>query len=141
MRVSEHVQSPWTYLFLLFLLWKTLLFMLAFLSPGIGYDTSTSLFYSRVGVDPQATWASRLQYPLIRWDALYFTAVARRDYFFEQDWAWGWGFTHSIRAFCQGNHFHATSLSLAGGKSTPLTEAHVSKLFSGSLCSTSLSLG
>ncbi|KAF7134100.1 hypothetical protein CNMCM5793_005729 [Aspergillus hiratsukae] len=36
---------------------------------------------------------------LTRWDAIYFTEVASRGYIFEQEWAWGLGFTKLINFF------------------------------------------
>jgi phosphatidylinositol glycan class V len=81
---------------LCFLAWKTLLLLVVASSPAEGYDTSTSLSY--IG----QTLPNPLHHmigKLTRWDAIYFVKVARRGYRFEQDWAWGWGFTRMV-AFC-----------------------------------------
>jgi phosphatidylinositol glycan class V len=42
---------------------------------------------------------------LTRWDAIYFTKIASRDYLYEQDWAFGWGFTRLIKFFASGTIF------------------------------------
>ncbi|KAK5999748.1 hypothetical protein QM012_005154 [Aureobasidium pullulans] len=82
----------------LFVVWKLLLLCIAYASPGPGYDTSTTLLLARA--QPSLTenslledFAKRLVSNLVRWDALYFVSVARRGVIFEQEWAWGWGFT------------------------------------------------
>ncbi|RHZ56633.1 hypothetical protein CDV55_100326, partial [Aspergillus turcosus] len=70
--------------------------------PGPGYDTSTTLGR----LNRNATNADRdepfiailrvVSTKLTRWDAIYFTEVASRGYVFEQEWAWGLGFTKLI---------------------------------------------
>ena len=69
-----------------FLLSKLLLAFVALGSLGRGYDTSTSLALPEAGTI--ARW--------VRWDAIYFTQIARRGYLFEQEWAFGWGFTRLL---------------------------------------------
>ncbi|KAG9563181.1 DUF409 domain protein, partial [Aureobasidium melanogenum] len=82
----------------LFVVWKLLLLCVAYASPGPGYDTSTTLLLARA--QPSVTentlledFAKQLVTNLVRWDALYFVSVARRGVIFEQEWAWGWGYT------------------------------------------------
>jgi phosphatidylinositol glycan class V len=75
---------------LIFLAWKALLFLIAVTSPGLGYDTSTSLLQPEV-----KGWIAKF----VRWDAIFFVAIAQRGYLFEQEWAFGWGWTRALN-FC-----------------------------------------
>lgn len=96
---------PFLSLFLIFSAWKTLLFIVAVLTPGLGYDTSTDLLFhhddAQLGAGLSANdWKSRILghilNRLVRWDAIYFASVAHRGYRHEQEWAFGWGFTSLI---------------------------------------------
>ncbi len=94
-----------TSLTLSFLLWKLFLLSIALLAPGPGYDTSSSLLFSQsseyghlTSNSPKASHLSNL----VRWDAIYFTQIARRGYEFEQEWAFGWGFTKLLALFTTG---------------------------------------
>ena len=78
--------GPKAILFSYFVAWKSLILLIAFLSPGPGYDTSTNL------IVPETSAVAKL----VRWDAVYFTQIARRHYVFEQEWAFGWGFTRLL---------------------------------------------
>ena len=78
---------PHLSLFLYYFLWKALLFAIAVISPGIGYDTSTTLLHSTL---------RGISYKFVRWDAIYYTETARRGYLFEQEWAFGWGYTRVV---------------------------------------------
>ncbi|CAD0098057.1 unnamed protein product, partial [Aureobasidium mustum] len=91
----------------LFVVWKLLLLCIAYASPGPGYDTSTTLLLARA--QPSVTentlledFAKRLVSNLVRWDALYFVSVARRGVVFEQEWAWGWGYTKFLALVSKG---------------------------------------
>ncbi|KAI4851354.1 mannosyltransferase [Aureobasidium sp. EXF-8845] len=91
----------------LFVLWKLLLLCIAYASPGPGYDTSTTLLFARA--QPALSentlledFAKRLASKLVRWDALYFVSVAQRGYVFEQEWAWGWGYTNLLGLISKG---------------------------------------
>jgi phosphatidylinositol glycan class V len=91
----------------LFVLWKLLLLCIAYASPGPGYDTSTTLLFARA--QPALSentlledFAKRLVSKLVRWDALYFVSVAQRGYVFEQEWAWGWGYTNFLGMASKG---------------------------------------
>jgi phosphatidylinositol glycan class V len=91
-------------LVLSFLTWKTLLLIIAAISPGPGYDTSASLIEPSHGssqkIDGELPAALRyLVERLTRWDAIYFVQTANRGYLFEQEWAFGWGFSRLI-ALC-----------------------------------------
>lgn len=87
-----------------FTAWKTLLLCVACVSPGPGYDTSTQLLLPpALQTDPSSVrLLSHVSLRLVRWDALYFVRVAQRNYLFEQEWAFGWGFTRFISALAQG---------------------------------------
>ncbi|KEQ75587.1 mannosyltransferase [Aureobasidium namibiae CBS 147.97] len=85
----------------LFVLWKLLLLCIAYASPGPGYDTSTTLLFARAQSALSENtlledFAKRLASKLVRWDALYFVSVAHRGRLFEQEWAWGWGYTNLL---------------------------------------------
>jgi phosphatidylinositol glycan class V len=91
----------------LFVLWKLLLLCIAYASPGPAYDTSTTLLFARA--QPALSentlledFAKRLVSKLVRWDALYFVSVAQRGYVFEQEWAWGWGYTNFLGLVSKG---------------------------------------
>ena len=91
-------------LVLSFFTWKTLLLIIAAASPGPGYDTSASLLKpnrrSSENLDGELLPALRyLVERLTRWDAIYFIRTANRGYLFEQEWAFGWGFSRII-ALC-----------------------------------------
>lgn len=80
--------------------WKSLLLFVALLSPGLGYDTSTTLLYPEKPSVDSLSLPGGLSNPwltnVVRWDAIYFTQIARRGYLWEQEWAFGWGFTKLI---------------------------------------------
>jgi Mannosyltransferase (PIG-V) len=87
-------RHPFYGLTIIFLSWKTLLFVAALASPGPGYDTSTTL-----QLLPSSPFQSELtnisNIPLIskfvRWDAIYYIQVAQRGHLHEQEWAFGQG--------------------------------------------------
>ncbi|EEH20926.2 hypothetical protein PABG_03157 [Paracoccidioides brasiliensis Pb03] len=97
------LDRPLVILSVLFVLWKLLLLLAIVASPGWGYDTSTTLLphaASRNAPDSLlgagATVSSRRCTPLlklVRWDAIYFVNVAQRGYRYEQEWAFGYGYT------------------------------------------------
>lgn len=90
----------------LFVVWKLLLLCIAYVSPGPGYDTSTQLLlvhsHSHSGNTLLAGLVEHLIANLVRWDALYFVSVAERGYLFEQEWAWGWGYTRFLSLVAKG---------------------------------------
>ncbi|KAK2627311.1 hypothetical protein QTJ16_003277 [Diplocarpon rosae] len=93
-RPQEH---PIRSLVTLYVGWKALLLLVAACSPGPGYDTSASL--AEPGQGPELPLALRyIVGKLTRWDALYFVQISTRGYLFEQEWAFGWGFTRVITA-------------------------------------------
>lgn len=86
--LSRH---PYVRILLAFTLWKSLLLALALATPSPAYDTSTT-----ISVLPPDS--NRLAIALTRWDALYFVKVAQRGWAHEQEWAFGWGYVHAVRA-------------------------------------------
>ncbi|KAI9884673.1 MAG: hypothetical protein M1823_003556 [Watsoniomyces obsoletus] len=81
----------------LFGFWKALLLLVAIASPGVGYDTSSSLLLHQH--DPRSAGHATdgisnlpLLGKLVRWDAIYLMQSAQRGYQFEQEWAFGTGF-------------------------------------------------
>ena len=100
--------QPYLTLTFSFIAWKSLLLCLVLLSPGPGYDTSTTLLpalppsYGSAN-DPSlfGYLRQRLVERLVRWDAIYFTQIARRGYVYEQEWAFGWLHTR-VLAFLSG---------------------------------------
>lgn len=104
MRPLHH---PKRFLVLSFIAWKLVLLSVALTSPGPGYDTSTVLLQSPLNfpeTKPGSNWepGSRLN-RLVRWDAIYFTQLARHGYLWEQEWAFGWGFTNLVAVNSRGD--------------------------------------
>ena len=106
---ARPVDHPRKFLVLSFIAWKLILLCIAFTSPGPGYDTSTVLLHSDLDL-AQAEPAPRLT-SLVRWDAIYFTQLARRGYLWEQEWAFGWGFSNLVAVTSKGDHYATPSLS------------------------------
>lgn len=96
------LQPLWS-LTLVFVLWKSLLFLVVTACPGPGYDTSTSLLpYLNRSTGPAAdVGAASGAFPLkfIRWDPIYFVHIVQHGYVYEQEWAFGYGFTSIWRFF------------------------------------------
>lgn len=102
------LDRPKLFLVLSFIAWKLLLLCVALTSPGPGYDTSTELLHSDLNL-AQANYGSEWEpalrlTSLVRWDAIYYTQIARRGYLWEQEWAFGWGFTNLIAVTRKGGH-------------------------------------
>lgn len=109
MKAARNIPTQYPYLTLTcaFVAWKILLFSVAILSPGIGYDTSTdvlfehatatgSVHFSLDGATRQAPWTQHVASKFVRWDAVYFITSAQRGYIYEQEWAFGWGLSKLI---------------------------------------------
>ena len=112
---AHPLDHPKKFLVLSFITWKLILLCIALISPGPGYDTSTVLLHSELDLaqaKPGSGWEpmSRLR-SLVRWDAIYFTQLARRGYLWEQEWAFGWGFSNLVAVTSKGDHYAALSLS------------------------------
>lgn len=102
------LDHPKGFLVLSFIAWKLILLCIALTSPGPGYDTSTVLLHLDLNLaqaKPGSGWelASPLK-SLVRWDAIYFTQLAKHGYLWEQEWAFGWGFANLIAATSRGDH-------------------------------------
>lgn len=85
-----------------FFIWKAILAAVVLASPSRGYDTSTDLLRSTHG-NSHSTKAFKA--PLdkfVRWDAIYFTQISHRGILFEQEWAFGWGFTKLLIFVARG---------------------------------------
>lgn len=98
--------KPWN-IAVLFYVWKILLVIIAVLSPGPGYDTSTTLLFESDSRAQHAAFTlsalvSRLVQRLVRWDAIYFVKVADRGRIFEQEWAFGYGHTIALSLISSG---------------------------------------
>ena len=106
-------------LIILFLAWKLLLLAVAFLTPAPSYDSSTDLLFQSQGLSgtPQLTanqesWDfARLARRLTRWDAIYFISIGRRGRLFEQEWAFGWGWTQLLAELNQSKQSHDSKKS------------------------------
>ena len=85
--LNKSADSPQTSLCILFILYKSLLNILAFCAPGDGFDSSTVLSGWPNG-GPVAK--------LVKWDAIWFVNLAQRGYKYEQDYAFGYGYTNLI---------------------------------------------
>ena len=98
LRSHRHtLNQPYRTLVVFLLLWKGLLLLIACLSPGSGYDTSTNLLFQlEAATSTRSTVLQRVadlvSEKLVRWDAIYFASIAQHGYVHEQEWAFGWGF-------------------------------------------------
>jgi phosphatidylinositol glycan class V len=86
----------------IFIAWKTTLLLLATISPGPGYDTS-SLILLNSSTDrhvelQSSSLVDRLTLSTFRWDALYFVKSAQRGYVHEQEWAFSWAYSHILNS-------------------------------------------
>lgn len=88
-----------------FFWWKTLLLLIALCSPGPGYDTSGSLIEASHGKEILPLALRHTIGKLVRWDAIYFVKTAERGYLFEQEWAFGWGFSRVIAHCTECEHY------------------------------------
>ena len=103
------LDHPKGFLVISFMAWKLILLCIPLTSPGPGYDTSTVLLFRDLNLAqaiPESGWelASPLN-NLVRWDAIYFTQLAKHGYLWEQEWAFGWGFTNLIAVTSRGEHY------------------------------------
>ncbi|RAK98570.1 DUF409 domain protein [Aspergillus ibericus CBS 121593] len=106
------IQHPYRSLISVFVLWKAFLLLLALLTPGPGYDTSTTLAqWHRNTSDIQGlipTILRQISTKLTRWDAIYFTEAARRGHLFEQEWAFSYAFSKFISLLAAGSEHTGT---------------------------------
>jgi hypothetical protein len=94
-----------TWLLAIFTAWKSLLLLVAYASPGPGYDTSTRVLFDQYHA-PLSDWLARivqdLTSRLTRWDAFYFTTSSERGHLFEQEWAFSWFMARFTAALSNG---------------------------------------
>ena len=105
--LTQPLGTPRLSLTVYFIGWKLILLLIALTSPGPGYDTSTTLISKCIDETETSTSlseviAEKLSRKLVRWDAIYFTQIAQRGYLFEQEWAFGWGFTRLLAIVGRG---------------------------------------
>lgn len=110
--VDFYLCRPLQTLTVLFIAWKTILFLIVANCPGLGYDTSTALLAasslpassSLLPSIPFLSLSSFSSAPwkFVRWDAIYFVRVAERGYLYEQEWAWGYGYTQTLGYLASG---------------------------------------
>lgn len=98
---NQALLHPVRSLTIIFWTWKLLLFLTVVLSPGPGYDTCSTLMPSGNPDTDLASDFGHLGLPpvllrFVRWDSIYFLQIAERGYLFEQEWAFGYGYTLSI---------------------------------------------
>ncbi|KAH2309054.1 ER membrane glycoprotein subunit of the GPI transamidase complex-like protein [Aspergillus fumigatus] len=109
-------RRPLRSLSILFGLWRALIFLVIVICPGLGYDTSTSLLLYPTrdlsDVDP-------LHFPLslrfVRWDSIYFVHAAEHGYVFEQEWAFGYGYTRLLALLASVLVLYRLSVNIFGG--------------------------
>ncbi|CZR57088.1 related to Dolichyl-phosphate-mannose-protein mannosyltransferase [Phialocephala subalpina] len=127
--LTRNLDHPIRKLITLFLCWKVLLLLVALCSPGPGYDTSSNLREASNGKELPIV-LDRLVNKLKRWDAIYFVKTAERGHLFEQEWAFGWGFTRVI-ALCTGFLKNTTQLRYEGLEAlVAISVAHIAHLIS-----------
>ena len=122
------LDRPKIALILCLLVWKSLLLCIAIVSPGPGYDTSATLLQSTNKLaDLTSNFGSVFPLDLeglVRWDAIYFTHIAQYGYIWEQEWAFGWGFTRLIALISKG-----TPISIIGEFPTYCLRSHILWIF------------
>ncbi|KAL2001008.1 hypothetical protein VTN02DRAFT_2353 [Thermoascus thermophilus] len=94
---SQPLAHPIQSLTLAFGVWKALLALVIVGCPGPGYDTSTTLAGgAELAADFGQLGDSSALRKFVRWDSIYFVRIADRGYLFEQEWAFGYGYTRLL---------------------------------------------
>lgn len=96
------LSHPVRSLTIFFLLWKALLFLVIVACPGPGYDTSTALLPTGAASATTGERPSSIPLRFVRWDSIYFVHIAENGYVFEQEWAFGYGYTRLLTALVSG---------------------------------------
>lgn len=96
-KIKQSATSPprpyLTWLLAFFAAWKLLLVVVAYMSPGPGYDTSTRILFDQYNTRPHSWLAGIVEdvtLRLTRWDAIYFSTSSERGHLYEQEWAFSW---------------------------------------------------
>ncbi|KAF3481377.1 GPI mannosyltransferase 2 [Arthroderma uncinatum] len=103
-----------------FCLWKIVLLLIVLASPGPGYDTSTALLLSpeeehaRNSAGTVEWLISHVAHKVARWDSIYFLKIAQRGYVFEQEWAFGYGYTRLLSFILPASLRSLQNLAVAG---------------------------
>lgn len=121
--LKKPLYSPVLSLSIIFLFWKALLFMVAILSPGPGYDTSTNLLLHRSNdAEINNAWSramvKHITHKLVRWDAIYFVTASHRGYLYEQEYAFGMGYTKLVSLLTWRTRVFLFSMPFSGRQLT-----------------------
>ncbi|KAI1977423.1 ER membrane glycoprotein subunit of the GPI transamidase complex-like protein [Ophidiomyces ophidiicola] len=92
-----------------FAAWKLLVLVLVLAGPGPGYDTSTTI----LSPIPSSGLSAKLL-NFVRWDSLYFVNIAQRGYLYEQEWAFGYGYTKLLAILSTGTPREPFHLAVVG---------------------------
>ncbi|KAI1944200.1 ER membrane glycoprotein subunit of the GPI transamidase complex-like protein [Ophidiomyces ophidiicola] len=92
-----------------FAAWKFLVLVLVLAGPGPGYDTSTTI----LSPIPSSGLSAKLL-NFVRWDSLYFVNIAQRGYLYEQEWAFGYGYTKLLAILSTGTPREPFHLAVVG---------------------------
>jgi phosphatidylinositol glycan class V len=105
---------------LTFIAWKAVLGLVVYSSPGIGYDTSSSLLedsWTPLKLTETPPTLHYISTKLVRWDAIYFIQAAVRDYVFEQEWAFSYTFSKIVAIISEGASMLSSPRQLANSAS------------------------
>ncbi|KAF1809689.1 hypothetical protein P152DRAFT_422598 [Eremomyces bilateralis CBS 781.70] len=108
-RIEPH-RHPLLSLLVIFLVWKACLVGIILFSPWSGYDTDCAEAVYDKPTSPHLALSSRWLLRFLRWDAVYFTDIARDGYRYEQQWAFSWGFATLIRYVADCIHPASSSI-------------------------------
>lgn len=107
--LSSPTKPYLTWLLAFFAAWKLLLLLVAYASPGPGYDTSTRTLFEQYNTRPHSWLAGIVQnitLRLTRWDAIYFSTSSERGHLYEQEWAFSWFMSRLTALLSNGACLH-----------------------------------